>query len=164
MAAKIGSIFSKKKTHFALRFRMFRANGVKIWGSFKHPAAYMAVWGFQDGMKQQDRRRKKRKNTKNEKEKTPNTRKTATILWLSLGAIFNYKTRHFEDVCLLGAHQVTLQHIYIHRSGIIYIYIFFFFLHRLKAKQETRQTLKTQNKKIPQNKTNIETERQKHTL
>ena len=31
--------FFKKKTHFALRFRMFRAIGVKIWGSFKHPAA-----------------------------------------------------------------------------------------------------------------------------
>ena len=31
-----------------------------------------------------------------EKEKAENTRKTATILWLSLRAIFNYKTGHFS--------------------------------------------------------------------
>ena len=30
-----------------------------------------------------------------EKEEADNTRKTATIWWLSLGAIFNYKTGHF---------------------------------------------------------------------
>ena len=32
-----------KKKHFALRFPMFRAIGVKIWGSFKHPAAYIYI-------------------------------------------------------------------------------------------------------------------------
>ena len=46
-------------------------------------------------MKQQEIRRNKGKKTKTlRNEETENTRKTATILWLSLGAIFNYKTGH----------------------------------------------------------------------
>ena len=37
-------IEQKKKTHFELRFRMFRAHGVEIWGSIKHPAAYIYIY------------------------------------------------------------------------------------------------------------------------
>ena len=56
-----------------------------------------------------------------EKEETENTRKIATILWLSLRAIFNHKTGHIlRNVCLFWAHQVRLQpYIYMY----MYIYI-----------------------------------------
>ena len=50
------------------------------------------------GIPDETARNKERQGEKDkeiEKEETGNTRETATILWLSLEAIFNYKTGHF---------------------------------------------------------------------
>ena len=72
--------------------------------------------GLQDGMKQQEIRRNKGKKTKKLRKKAENTRKTATILWLCLRAILNYKTGHFFR-CLpfLGPpSEVTAIYIYIY--------------------------------------------------
>ena len=51
-----------------------------------------------------------------EKEEAENTRNTATILWLSLGAISNYKTGHFlRFLPFLGPpSEVTAIYIYIY--------------------------------------------------
>ena len=51
------------------------------------------------GMKQQEIRRKQGEKDKEiENEEAENTRKTGTILWLSLGAILTIKLGMFKDV------------------------------------------------------------------
>ena len=78
---------------------------------------WWAVLGFQDVMKQHERRRNKEKKTKNLRKKKPKwPTKTATILWRFLLAIFDYKTgdflRYWAFLC--PPIEVTAIYIYIY--------------------------------------------------